>query len=60
MYAEALAQEHQPGCIGDVASLHARFYAEHSIQLTDEAPGQQWGATIVEQRFGRSSNKAAR
>ena len=27
--APAIREGYQPGCIGDIASLHARFYAEH-------------------------------
>jgi GNAT superfamily N-acetyltransferase len=34
------------------------LYDTAGFQLTDEAEGQQWGATVVEQRFSRISNKA--
>jgi GNAT superfamily N-acetyltransferase len=30
------------------------LYEAHGFELTDEAPGEQWGATVVEQRFCRT------
>lgn len=37
-----------------------RLYDAVGFHLTDEAEGQQWGATVVEQRFSRVSNQATR
>jgi DNA-binding MarR family transcriptional regulator/GNAT superfamily N-acetyltransferase len=39
--------------------LHAarHLYDSMGFQLTDEAEGQQWGATVIEQRFSRPSKK---
>jgi len=35
------------------------LYESAGFQLTDEAEGQQWGATVVEQRFSRPSKKGS-
>ncbi|MFJ1252988.1 GNAT family N-acetyltransferase [Cupriavidus sp. CuC1] len=33
------------------------LYESHGFQLAEEAPGQQWGAAVTEQRFVRNAGK---